>query len=50
MPIKESQVQVLGREDLLEKEMTTYFLPEKSHGQRSLAVYKSMGPQRVRQD
>ena len=46
--MQETQVQALGREDLLEKEMTTYFLPEKSHGQRSLAGYKSMGPQRVR--
>ena len=48
--MQETQVQALGREDFLEKEMTTYFLPEKSHGQRSLAGYKSMGPQRVRQD
>ena len=36
--IRESWVQPLGREDLLEKEMATHpvFLPGKSHGQRSL--------------
>ena len=34
----------------LEEEMVTHssFLPGKSHGQRSLAGYSSLGPQRVR--
>ena len=39
LPAKqETQVQSLGREDPLEKEMATsqIFLPEKSHGERSL--------------
>ena len=46
----DSQVWSLGREDTLEKEWqpATVFLPGKSHGQRSLAGYKSMGLQRVR--
>ena len=36
--MRETQVQSLCREDLLEKEMETYFsiLPGKSHGSRSL--------------
>ena len=41
----EMQVQSLGREDPLEKEMhpTPIFLPGKSHGQRSLAGYSPKG-------
>ena len=41
----ETQVQYLGREDLLEKEMATHssILPGKSHGQRSLAGSSSWG-------
>ena len=44
-------VKSLGLEDTLEKHMTTHsvFLPGKSHGQRSLADYRSWGP-RVRQN
>ena len=36
---------ILGREDLLEKEMATYciFLPGKSHGQRNLEGYSLCG-------
>ena len=38
--MQETQVQSLGWEDLLEKEMATpEFLPGKSHGQRSLLAY-----------
>ena len=38
--VQETRVQFLGWEDPLEEEMTPApaFLPEKSHGQRSLAV------------
>ena len=37
LPKQEMQVQSLGLEDLLKKEMVTQvFLPGKSHGQRSL--------------
>ena len=38
---QETQVQSLGQEDSLEKEMASHssILPEKSHGQRSLAGY-----------
>ena len=40
--MQETQVQSLGREDPLEKEMATQFTPvilsKKSHGQRSLAA------------
>ena len=38
---KETQVQPLGREDALEEGTATtpVFLPEESHGQRSLAGY-----------
>ena len=41
--IQETWVQSLGWEDPLEEEMqpTPVFLPEKSHGQRSLAGYSS---------
>ena len=44
----ETQVQSLGGEDPLEKEMATHpvFLPGESHGQRSLAGYKSTGLQK----
>ena len=44
--MQETQVQFLGPEDLLEKEMETH-LPGKSLGQRSLAVH---GVIRVRDD
>ena len=42
---QETWVQSLGREDPLEKEVATHsvFLPEKSHGQRSLAGYSPWG-------
>ena len=38
IPMQDTQVQSLGWEDALEKEMATHFsiLPGKSHGQRSL--------------
>ena len=41
----ETQVQSLGWEDALEKGMATMpvFLPEESHGQRSLAGYSPWG-------
>ena len=44
-----TQVQFLGRESLLEKEIqpTPVFLPGKSHGQRSLAGYSAWGRERV---
>ena len=43
--MQENWVQSLGRKDLLEEEMATtpVFLPEKSHGQRSLAGYSPWG-------
>ena len=49
---QESQVQFLGQEDPLGKEMqpTPVFLPGKSHGQRSLAGYSPRGCRRVRHD
>ena len=37
-----------GNGNPLQLQPTTVFLPGKSHGQRSLAGYKSMGLQRVR--
>ena len=39
LPMQETRVQSLGREDALEKEMTTHssILPGKPHGQRGLA-------------
>ena len=37
--MQEILLQSLGQEDLLEKESTVVFLPEKVHGQRSLAGY-----------
>ena len=41
------RVPSLGRGDLLEEEMASalLFLPDKSHGQRSLAGYTSEGSQ-----
>ena len=43
--MQETQVQSLGREDLLEKEWqpTPVFLPGKSHRQRSLVGYSPWG-------
>ena len=40
-----TQVQSLGRKDLLEKDMATHssILPGKSHGQRSLVGYSLWG-------
>ena len=50
--MQEIWVRFLGQEDLLEKEMATspVSLPEKFHGQRSLAGYTSWGHKRVRHD
>ena len=47
--MQEVQIPSLGLEDPLEEEMATHFvfLPGKSHGQRSLVGYRSLGPQRV---
>ena len=44
--MRETQVQSLGREDLLEKEMATHscILPGKFHGQKSLVSYSPWGP------
>ena len=43
--MQETQVQSLGQEDPLEKEMATQpvFLPGKSHGQRTLVGYSLWG-------
>ena len=41
LTMQETQVQSLGWEDLLQKEMV--FLPRKSHGWRSLVSYSSWG-------
>ena len=43
--MQETQVQSLGQEDPLEKEMATHsvHLPEKSQGQRSLVGYSPWG-------
>ena len=44
--MRETRVQFLGREDLLEKEMATHssgFLAGKSHGWRSLVGYRPWG-------
>ena len=48
--MQEMWVRPLGWEDPLEKEMATHssFLPGKSHEQRSLAGYSSLGGQSVR--
>ena len=40
---QETQVQSLGHEDSLEKEMVPVFLPGKSYGQGSLASYSPWG-------
>ena len=47
--MQKTQVQSLGREYLLEKEMATtpVLLPGKSHGQRSLGGLQSMGSQEL---
>ena len=43
--MQETQIQSLGQEDPLEKGVATtpVFLPEESHGQRSLAGYSPRG-------
>ena len=43
--MRETQVQSMGQEDLLEKEMATLYsiLPVRSHGRRSLAGYNPWG-------
>ena len=43
--MRENQVQSLGQEDPLEKEMATHpvFLPRESHGHRSLVGYSPQG-------
>ena len=42
--MQEARVQSLGREDLLEEEMTTHtFLPGEFHGERSLVGYSPWG-------
>ena len=50
--MKETQVQSLGQEDLLWKEMTTHFifLSGKSHEHRSLVGYSPWGCKRVGND
>ena len=50
--MQETQVQFLGQEDPLEKEMvpTPIFLPGKSHGQTSLAGYSLWGHKGVGHD
>jgi len=52
LPVQETQVQSLDREDPLEKKMqpTPVPLPRKSHGQRSLVSYSSWGCKRVKHD
>ena len=47
--MQEIQVQSLGQEDPLEKEVqsTSMFLPGKSHGQRSLVGYSPWGPKEL---
>ena len=47
---QEIQVQSLGGEDSLEKEMATHSTPGKSCGQRSLAGYSPWGHKRVEHD
>ena len=44
--MQETQVQSLGQEDPLEKEMATHlvFLPGEFHGRTSLAGYSPWGP------
>ena len=41
--IQKAQVQSLGREDPLEKEMATHSLPGESHGQRIPVGYSPWG-------
>ena len=50
--IQETWVRSLDGDDPLEEEMATHsvFLPEKSHGQRSLAGYSAWGHKRVGHD
>ena len=50
--MQETQVQSLGQEDALEKEMATHYsiLAGKSRGQSSLAGYSSEGRRKVRHD
>ena len=50
--MQETQGESPGWKDPLEEEMTTHpvFLPEKSHGQRSLVSYSPKGSQRVRRN
>ena len=50
--MQETQVQSLGQEDSLEKEMATHssILPGKSHGWGSLTGYTSWGLERVGPD
>ena len=50
--MRETRVQSLGWEDLLEKEMATtpVFLPEISHGWKSLVGYSPRGHKESRQD
>ena len=52
LPMQETRVQSLDREDPLEKEMATtaLFLPGKSDEQRSLADYNSWDHKRVGHD
>ena len=49
MPKQEMKVQSLGQEDPLRKKWqpSPVFMPEKSHGQRSLAGYSLWGSQKV---
>ena len=50
--MQEMQVQSLGQEDPLKKEMATLpvFLPGNSHGKKSLAGYSPWGHKRVGHD
>ena len=52
LPMQETRVRSLGREDPLEKEMATHsnIFAGKSHGQRSLVGYSPWGCKRVRHD
>ena len=52
LPTQEMQVQSLGQEDSLEKEMATYpaFLPGEFHGQRGPGGLWSIGSQRAGHD
>ena len=48
--VQETQVQSLGWEDPLEKEMATHssIIPSKSHGQRSLVGYRPWSQKKLR--